>query len=775
MGDPGEESTVTIEVDDDEEDIRSALKGGGEPPEKEKQEPGEDEEDPRVPIIEGLDVQEDDEVAEIIVGGPEEEPEPVLEPKAKPKKARPKKERPKKDRPKKERPEKAKPEKQKPQKERLAGDEMISLPLKKAAPPKKEDEPEPDAERSRPPKKGASRGVKAAAVIVVILIILAALGYFFYPQLLALLGLGDTDEAPTVAFSVNSTAIAGELLRFDARETKDDVTASRNLTYQWDFGDGESGEGRQVQHYYAMPRSTPYKVRLTVHDEAGNYYFLEKEVQVDDLVVVLPLGFVGDVGEYDVSGELNVTNQDGLATVVHPEYGKVSVLDFSADVAGTATTSILSASVTSDGFLQSHQTYTERSEQSLELDGTADTDIGVRFGMDGTLDSTSDSFIDLTTNVTVKTRTVSDIDLRLVGTSTHVRSKDNVTAYPDLRARDTGLKIDKIKPSHYFGTNDTSPYTHREGFTDYILTVQKAENVFGRPSLKVNVTVDSYTKDLNGLRSFYTEIWVAQGISMPVRTHVYVEAREGHNETRADITMEMTGFTRGTSSPDYNACAGQGADHYYSSVGQRNAAYSAEFAPLARIPAQGQMPSIVPAGFNASAALSFAQGNSTPLNDYLTAHPDAYLVFSQFNSTALADAWNLTFGEPGQTSGYYVVVKGATLGTSIDSEGSIAVDPPSNSSASLGPILSYSAAEQVLLDDPEVQGLFGSTLNTAFTVLGTRTNESSLSLSLSGAFTARRTPFVFYLEKKDGSARAVVDAQTGQMVYVLEHDGDVRL
>jgi uncharacterized repeat protein (TIGR01451 family) len=66
------------------------------------------------------------------------------------------------------------------------------------------------------------------------------------------------------SFQVSATALTpGEIVAFTAQASTDGTP----LSYAWDFGDGETGSGVQVEHSYADPGS--YTVELVVTDECG--------------------------------------------------------------------------------------------------------------------------------------------------------------------------------------------------------------------------------------------------------------------------------------------------------------------------------------------------------------------------------------------------------------------------------------------------------------------------------------------------------------------------
>ena len=81
-------------------------------------------------------------------------------------------------------------------------------------------------------------------------------------------GGGDANQSPSAAFSVttaDSTLQAPLLVNFDARGSSD--SDGTIVSYQWVFGDGNSGSGAQLDHTYANAGS--YTATLTVTDDDG--------------------------------------------------------------------------------------------------------------------------------------------------------------------------------------------------------------------------------------------------------------------------------------------------------------------------------------------------------------------------------------------------------------------------------------------------------------------------------------------------------------------------
>jgi M6 family metalloprotease-like protein len=78
----------------------------------------------------------------------------------------------------------------------------------------------------------------------------------------------DVNVPPTAVAQAKPTeAFTGEEITFDGSGSTDDQTSPADLTYEWDFGDGETGTGQTVRHAYDA--AGEYTVTLTVTDEGG--------------------------------------------------------------------------------------------------------------------------------------------------------------------------------------------------------------------------------------------------------------------------------------------------------------------------------------------------------------------------------------------------------------------------------------------------------------------------------------------------------------------------
>lgn len=96
------------------------------------------------------------------------------------------------------------------------------------------------------------------------------------------------DDVPPIADAgQNQTVYVGDLTVFNASGSSDNVGI---VSYDWDFGDGDTGTGMVTTHTYASPGK--YMVTLTVKDAAGNPATDSVTVTVL-LTEILPMWMIG--------------------------------------------------------------------------------------------------------------------------------------------------------------------------------------------------------------------------------------------------------------------------------------------------------------------------------------------------------------------------------------------------------------------------------------------------------------------------------------------------
>ncbi len=127
----------------------------------------------------------------------------------------------------------------------------------------------------------------------------------------------EPNEPPTADAGGNIFGIVGQAVTFDG-SASEDPDAGDELTYEWDFGDGETAEGETVEHTYST--TDLYTVSLTVTDKRDESDTHEVFAVIDLIVNSAPLASAGltkvietNVGEAVSFDATESTDYDGDA------------------------------------------------------------------------------------------------------------------------------------------------------------------------------------------------------------------------------------------------------------------------------------------------------------------------------------------------------------------------------------------------------------------------------------------------------------------------------
>ena len=118
--------------------------------------------------------------------------------------------------------------------------------------------------------------------------------------------------------SFNESAVENIPTTFNANLTLDNYDTHEQLTFHWDFGDGNNGSGMQPDHIYNSASDEGYSVLLTVTDRAGNSDVAVRTVMVGKQLRpnlgIAKINFSNDAptegGSILISAELKLYNEN---------------------------------------------------------------------------------------------------------------------------------------------------------------------------------------------------------------------------------------------------------------------------------------------------------------------------------------------------------------------------------------------------------------------------------------------------------------------------------
>jgi hypothetical protein len=638
---------------------------------------------------------------------------------------------------------------------------------------KEGDEGKEKKREEKPQDKEPQKKKKIIAVVIVVIVILASLGIFYILQ----------NKDPIAKLVLNpSSAMAGELIEMDGSKSSDDRGIVR---MDWDFGDGgkyseeteDAPDGRfDKKTIHSYEDTGNYNVKLTAWDGGDKKGTTEILITINELVVEVPEEKIGDSITYDVNGSVDVSNNDGLFTE-SSGFGTVTIKRISITYDGYMDSSIDGTKFQEDGFGESHQALERYNYQDLELEGTVSGSIDLTGTgtptpfeypiKDGSLVVEDRAFIDLNTYKTILSNTHSILSIS-AGEDLGVFSEDTLRTYSNLRVEPAVLKVEDLSPDRTFTTGQKQ--TKIIGEIAYTWEVEGATNLQGYPALGINIDIDERTKNNLGMVDFDMWMYIANDISFPIKTYIYARFDDDGTSTEIIYNSEIQedGFSPGNGDIPYGTCPQSTPDGHFH---RRNPSF--EFVTW---DSTDYVPDIggnsTDFDFTPQMAIIDAQTSSSNFQTYLSSNSGEYVIDGYYNETQTNPLWNLTFGEIGDDTGYFVVID--NTGTIVD-EDSIEISDLRNSTDDFNSVLSYSGGQLVFREDDltnteafEPNGVkyyedyrYGSEANIIYPTL-------SLTVSLA----IERAEYGYYVIDEDGTFSAAVDAINGQMMYTWVHSGD---
>ena len=659
-----------------------------------------------------------------------------------------------------------------------------------------EEEAKPRPKRRKRPRKEEKRSNRGVAVlIIIIIVIIASISSYYY---FILRGDGDGDgtepdpglDAIITVQPAFTDYNAGEIIIFDAIDSEGDID---NYTWKIDNDliviDGSLYE-RKVTGYFSPNENIDKMYTATLTIKKGTY---EDSDSIDITIKPLSIGLTSerldDYGEYDVNGLFNLTNPNGIisfkteieytgqeATIIINDIHMI----FNTLELEPMSTTLKDAPNIEDGFWQKHSTYKRETKQNLELSGKVEgsisyEDLGestLKADIDGTMYSEDEAYTDYKTLNTIKTYVVNDIDLTISVTSLGIpiefpmTSHNELRSYPDLRKEPQRFRIEDLSDEPIeLGHTDAVEY----GDIIYIWNAESVEFVYNRPAIKVNLTLDSSTMARNNLDEFFMNVWVAEDVSFPVRTYIYIESTSEGNTTTLIHKSVMKDYSAGSAViPDSCDASAPGGGHYYSKVPNKDYENNTDWEYL---PSKGQGTN----SFNAyppEQAIQYAESDAGFIA-YKNSHPNLYVVNGYCSGTGERDIqdlfWNLTFGEEGSKEGFNILVDKSGVLESTE----FSIDVPPNSTRDFDPILTFASSEQILVDltDTEIdENVFNNQDEVDFSNVsyGIRANVAYPTIDITSIQVLERSKYAFYIQNPTKGYTLALDAETGQLLFTLK-------
>jgi hypothetical protein len=283
-------------------------------------------------------------------------------------------------------------------------------------------------------------------------------------------------------------------------------------------------------------------------------------------------------------------------------------------------------------------------------------------------------------------------------------------------------------------------------------------------------------------------MWIAEDISLPVKSHLFSIQDYNNNKTKVNYITEMVSFSEGDQLISERSCDVSTDDgHFY----QRHPDHTYHpnsnwtYIPPTGVSTKSSDGSTSFDGFTVEKAIVLAKGDADVQN-YFNANPSAYVVSG--SCTASGDSgsgivkgnlfWNLTFGKKTSNNGFNMkILEDGTVYTEY-----IQIDRPVNSTSDFEPLLSFGGAEDILNNDDLdfYDSIFDTTSKVDFTKVkfGIQTNLEYPNVDITSIMfiESSRYGYLVSIEEQNEAGQNIkniaLDAETGQLLYYLDHSDD---
>ena len=474
---------------------------------------------------------------------------------------------------------------------------------------------------------------------------------------------------------------------------------------------------------------------------------------------------IGDSVKYSISGDLYVSNQKGL---MERKIGTVTVkiTDVDVNLKGNAGTEFVGVTEAKNGFQNPHKCLKTSLFQKIDFDGIAHTDNPLKdeVEINGDIDTFETLLVDLNTNLTIQSVTKSYINIS-ADTGDSSKSRDKIYSYPQLKEQ-KDFDFNEIYLNRTFEKGDKG----EEQVSDSTISweVTQIEKINGVKSIKIHITIDKATMNNQNIESFYSNIWISNDFSLPVKIEINAKGKNGDNNYELSYIAEFNDFEKGEDKIPYNSCS-YSVDQNQHFENMHKDSEIEQFNDY--IPSQGDINKPFSPNFNATQAIETGK-KSNDFKDFLENNPNSYVVYGFYNETDNDKGiWNLSFGTKGGTKGYFINVSE----NKILNEGEISFSELDliieNSKSEIGSFLTFSSSENIFYQEEKIR----SEMEKGFDGLnfGVQTNLKSPEFDLNSLFfEATKIKYAYFLEKDDDSFRTAMDAENGRLIFIWHHEGD---
>lgn len=505
-----------------------------------------------------------------------------------------------------------------------------------------------------------------------------------------------------------------------------------------------------------------------------------KNLEVSERTIRVDRESYGDRSTYDVMGDITMYDISGL--LPHSEATSYSslFLEFETEKTNPMETEIEHSVLTGYGpFGEEYHQLLKRSTERLKIHGSFERKDGGTSPITGNMDVTQKNFIDLFHKRPVENSLiqVSIFTVQITpGNSLSFKVMEDLRVFPSKQKDYSDLNVDDISQNRYFTPGDSGHVDW--GYYTLIWDAIECQRISDIPCVKVDFSLDEYTKRELDIEIFRMSMWFADGYPISMRTLINITSKtDGINDYILNVNQDLLTFDRGDMPIIYGLNEHQHDDII--SIEELYPELSTGFhTDWDMVPKLGTFPCSIPSDFDAEDAVDSFKDDLN-YRQYSGNRDQLYSIYSNFSkvkdlTSSYVEQWEISLGQKDDEMAW-----NETITREYNAGILSRVSEPSLSRNDISTILTYSGSEKAVkkcmgsVDSDTAISLYGTyepgdenNVDLKIMSLGTQSEKPYPKLGMINPSLTERIDMCYFISYLDGTLEIGLDMGNGQISFI---------
>ncbi|MCK5774157.1 MAG: hypothetical protein KAH57_10255, partial [Thermoplasmata archaeon] len=505
-----------------------------------------------------------------------------------------------------------------------------------------------------------------------------------------------------------------------------------------------------------------------------------KNLEVTERTIRVDRESYGDRSTFDVIGDMTMHDMSGLLPNSDITSYSSLFMEFETDETDPMETEIEASELTGYGsFGEEYSKLLKTSSERLIINGEFERKDGGKSPITGYIDVTQRNHIDLFYKRPIENSLdqASRLTVQFTpGNSITFLITEDLRVFPSKQRDYSDLNVEDISEDRYFTPGDLGEVNW--GYYTLMWDAVEYQRHLNVPCIKVDFTLDEYTKRELDIESFEMSMLLSDGYPISLKTTINITSnKDGSNDYLLNVDQKLRTFDKGDLPIIYGL-----NEHKHDEITSIEELYP-EFLEdfhddWDMVPKLGTFPCSIPSDFDAEDAVGTFDDDLN-YRQYSVTRDQLYSLYTNFSMTkdmtsSYVEQWEISLGQKDDDMAWNETI------TREHNAGILSrVSKPSISRADISPILTYSGSEKALKKcigslAPDTATSFygtsepgdGNYIDTKTMSLGTESERAYPKLGMINPSITESIDMCFFIDYMDGTLEIGLDIENGQISFI---------